>query len=126
MPYKDRRKRYEANERCRAKKPEKYKLLHRNNTRRACRKGYYIKKRYGLTVEGYESLQQEQNDSCAICKKPSGLTKAGRCNLHVDYDHTTGKVRGLVCARCNTLVGFLTTTSDSVMAEARRYIEKNS
>lgn len=56
--------------------------------------------RYGLKVADYEWLLERQNDRCALChEKPKG----GR--LYVDHDHTTNKVRGLLCPRCNMGLG---------------------
>lgn len=53
-------------------------------------------KQLGITDEGYAALLQAQNGHCAIC--PS-TPKTRR--LHVDHDHATGFVRGLLCHRCN-------------------------
>lgn len=63
-----------------------------------------LRSRYGLTLEGYMSILEEQKYGCAIC----GLVpKDGDKRLHVDHDHKTGKVRGLLCNNCNTALGFL-------------------
>ncbi len=61
-------------------------------------------KRYGLTEESYEQLLKEQNYYCAICPKQKSTT---RNNLHIDHDHVTGRVRGLLCSKCNTAIGLL-------------------
>jgi hypothetical protein len=53
---------------------------------------------YGLTVDDYEILISEQDGGCAICGDNSHT-------LHVDHDHKTGKVRGLLCRLCNTALG---------------------
>ena len=58
-------------------------------------------KRYGLTVEGYDLLSEQQEGRCAICGTD---TPNGR-NWHVDHDHKTNKVRGLLCHNCNILLG---------------------
>lgn len=55
------------------------------------------------TVEQYEQMLDEQDSSCAICKKPCG---SGR-RLAVDHNHETGAVRGLLCLSCNQLIGKL-------------------
>jgi hypothetical protein len=58
---------------------------------------------YGITVEQYEALMAQQCGRCKLCEQPP---KAKR--LHVDHDHSTGVVRGLLCAACNaSLVGRL-------------------
>lgn len=62
------------------------------------------KKRYGITLEEYNSILKIQDGKCLIC----GLNKGGpkTPNLAVDHDHTTGKVRGLLCVKCNGSLGW--------------------
>lgn len=74
---------------------------------RRSRKGYHIQWRYGLAPEEYGIMLENQQGCCAICGKAVPPTKRGRDGLYVDHNHTTGKVRGLLCARCNTLMSFL-------------------
>ena len=59
---------------------------------------WQIKTRYGMTVEQVEEMRLAQGGACAVCKKP-----LGKC--HIDHDHNTGKVRGLLCHRCNVMIG---------------------
>jgi len=50
----------------------------------------------------YDRLYQVQSGCCAICKRhQTELTKS----LAADHDHTNGTIRGLLCTRCNTLLG---------------------
>lgn len=58
-------------------------------------------RKYNITIEDYDMLEAQQSNLCAICRKPS----TNRRRLHVDHCHTTGKVRGLLCFRCNTALG---------------------
>jgi len=58
-----------------------------------------IKRKYHLTVEQYEALIRKQGGVCAVCKRHTGK------HLHVDHDHATGKVRGLLCPTCNSALG---------------------
>jgi hypothetical protein len=60
-------------------------------------------RRYGITQEFYEELLAEQGGRCEIC----GTTDPGerRTLFCVDHDHETGKIRGLLCARCNKGLG---------------------
>lgn len=51
---------------------------------------------YGITSEGYEAILSVQGGVCAIC-----LQRPVKKRLAVDHDHRTGKVRGLLCSRCN-------------------------
>lgn len=64
---------------------------------------YRLKFRYNLTVEAYTLMLKEQQGVCKICKQ---LNPSNR-RLAVDHDHKTGSVRGLLCNRCNTAVGWL-------------------
>lgn len=74
------------------------------------RKEYYdatlwtknLKKKYGLTEEGYAGMLHAQVSGCAICGVPENV--AGK-RLAVDHCHATGEVRGLLCSRCNTALG---------------------
>jgi len=54
---------------------------------------------YGITAEDYDAMFSSQGGTCAICKRSQ--TK----RLHVDHDHSTGAVRGLLCRACNTAIG---------------------
>lgn len=64
-------------------------------------------KSYGMTVEDYDRMFQEQNGVCAVC----GLSETSIGNggnlkpLAVDHNHKTGKIRGLICSTCNTSLG---------------------
>ena len=57
-------------------------------------------KRYGLTLEQWAVMRDAQNGLCAICEQPPAKNR----DLHVDHCHETGKVRGLLCLRCNTSI----------------------
>ena len=60
-----------------------------------------VKCNYGITLEQYDKMFEAQGNSCAIC---NGVNKSGR-KLSVDHDHKTGKVRGLLCGKCNHGIG---------------------
>ena len=63
-------------------------------------------KKYGLTLEQYDSMLKSQNYACKICKE--GSTKHPKYkdgSFSVDHCHQTGKVRGLLCTRCNLVLG---------------------
>jgi hypothetical protein len=64
----------------------------------------YYKRKYGITLEDYNRMFEEQGGRCAICGTHQCAT--GRA-LAVDHDHKTGKVRGLLCQACNTAIGKL-------------------
>lgn len=63
-----------------------------------------MKDLYGIGKDEYENLLREQGGVCAICNNPpSG--KAKNKHLHVDHNHKTGEVRGLLCSHCNAGLG---------------------
>jgi len=59
-------------------------------------------KLYGITLDDYNKMFAEQEGKCSICG--THVCSTGRA-LAVDHDHETGKVRGLLCANCNTALG---------------------
>jgi hypothetical protein len=62
-----------------------------------------IKRKYGITRDQYEALLCHQGGVCAICRQ----TCVTGFRLGVDHDHKTGKVRGLLCSKCNRGIGNL-------------------
>ena len=54
------------------------------------------RRQLGLSVEDYDAMLAAQGGVCAICGNPPKTRR-----LDVDHDHKTGKVRGLLCHRCN-------------------------
>lgn len=74
----------------------------RKNHKRAAIKGN-LKHNFNMTLEQYDQMFEEQNGICAIC---GGVNFSGR-RLGVDHNHETGKIRGLLCHRCNFLLGAL-------------------
>jgi hypothetical protein len=68
--------------------------------RKAEERDAYLRRTFGISQADYETLLAKQGGGCAICGKPPGNTA-----LHVDHDHETGKVRGLLCVGCNNALG---------------------
>jgi len=85
-------------------------------------KDYRLKKRYGITIDQYNDTLEKQNHCCYICKKhKSEFDKP----FGVDHCHTTGKVRGLLCGKCNRAIGLLEDNKD-IINSAKEYLEKNT
>ena len=61
----------------------------------------YLKRKYGMTLDDYERMFAAQECVCAICGKPRPEERT----LHVDHDHESGAIRGLLCFRCNNALG---------------------
>jgi hypothetical protein len=70
-----------------------------------------ILNKYNLTLEEVESLHIAQDKKCKICNvEYPTVSKHG--GLYIDHCHTTGKVRGLLCNKCNILLGI---SNDNVL-----------
>jgi len=88
-----------------------------------CRKAQRItglKKLYGITVDDYNRMFEEQNGVCWICRKAE-TTNGG--TLHVDHNSKSGKVRGLLCGRCNRAIG-LFKDSIELLGCATKYLQE--
>ena len=72
---------------------------------------YWLRKKYGITAEQFEQRLLEQNGKCFICSIDKSSSKK---NLHVDHCHATGKIRGILCHRCNTKLGWFETFKDKI------------
>jgi hypothetical protein len=86
-----------------------------------------LKRLYGITVDQYYSMLESQGGGCAICetKVPSSRKRkyASIEMFFVDHCHTTGKVRGLLCSRCNRGIGFFDDSIDKLNS-AVNYLEE--
>lgn len=78
-----------------------------------------LKRRYGTTLETWSQMLSEQGGVCDICKAvpPRGFV--------VDHDHTTRKLRGLLCSQCNCALGNLK-ESPAIAESLIRYINKHN
>jgi hypothetical protein len=79
-----------------------------------------LKKRHGITLEDYARMLKEQGGCCEICGRPSTDYKR---SLHVDHDHSTGKVRGLLCVKCNSGIGYFCDNT-ALLENAKSYLLK--
>ena len=83
---------------CRRNKP--------NGVRRD-RKEKNLKFHYGIKNKEYWKMFQEQQGQCSICGCYANSERNFYNELVVDHCHKTGKVRGLLCSKCNTALGFI-------------------
>lgn len=96
----------EAERKRREKDPISFRALRRKRcadnavnireSNRKCR----LKTLYGLSLEEYDKMVELQNGRCAICDRPSR-------RFCIDHDHSTGKIRSLLCNNCNRGIGYL-------------------
>ena len=105
--------------------PKKFTSLKSGKIPARCRKcdsarqhALRIEKVYGITIEAYNLLLEWQGGVCYICRKPSRVRR-----LSVDHDHNTGKVRGLLCRRCNReILGYFANDQIDVFQRAIDYL----
>lgn len=78
---------------------------------------YVLRYLYGLPIEKFEEMKVAQNNQCAICQKLRPLA--------VDHCHRTGKVRELLCKKCNLALGYIEDNAESAAAMVC-YLEKHN
>lgn len=82
-------------------------------------------KMLGMTPESYRSMFEQQHGLCEICRKPETQIHKGKLsNLSIDHDHSTGKVRGLLCSRCNQGLGHFKDDT-AALQSAIEYLQRN-
>jgi len=79
----------------------------------------HLIQRYGITVEQYMEILDKQGGLCKICGEPSK-----RLKLSVDHCHNSKKIRGLLCERCNTLLGRVK-DNPVILENAAKYLRNN-
>jgi hypothetical protein len=75
-------------------------------------------RRYGITPERQEEMRAEQGNKCSICEEEFTGSP------HTDHDHKTGRVRSLLCGKCNQAIGLLD-EDPTRMRKAADYIERH-
>lgn len=78
---------------------------------RAANPGADRRQRYGLLMAEWDALFASQGNACATCES----VDPGGQPWQTDHDHKTGRVRGILCMRCNVALGLLGDDHDSVM-----------
>jgi hypothetical protein len=80
-----------------------------------------LKSMFGITLQEYNAMLEQQDNTCAICKNPETDENV---SLAVDHCHTTGKVRGLLCSNCNRGLGLFRDLVGN-LENAIKYLEEN-
>lgn len=78
-----------------------------------------IKYRYGLSIDKYNEMLNDQNNKCAICNE-NFTHKNKPC---IDHNHEDLKVRALLCRKCNALIG-LSNENIIILYNSIKYLEK--
>jgi len=140
------RRRYLLNREKRCQQAKEYRKTHAEKVRASERKSYlrnrkqrlaYQKKyaklnpekalviqlrsKYGITLDAFNEKLIQQRHACAVCKK-NPPNKHQR--LHIDHDHNTGNIRGLLCSQCNTAIG-LAKENPTILRSLAEYLERH-
>jgi hypothetical protein len=75
-----------------------------------------LKRRWNMTVDQYDEMLVKQKSTCAICGN------LGKTNLHIDHNHDTGRIRGLLCFSCNSKLPMV--EDENWREAAIKYLEK--
>jgi hypothetical protein len=88
---------------------------------------YGLKRMYGISPEIYSIMLVAQNGVCAICKQPETAKSSWGTSkeLSVDHNHVTGEIRGLLCSRCNHMIGHCRENREYLLAGVE-YLDKHS
>ena len=101
---------------------------------KACKKKYdkihHKLKYFNMSIKDFEKLLEEQNQRCAICGRDFNElfrkynNKTTVRTPRIDHDHKTGKIRGILCNRCNMLLGRCVDNS-YILIKAVNYLKEN-
>lgn len=85
---------------------ERFKEINRNKL---------LKNRYGISLDEYNTMLEQQNYSCKICGSKDSSSPHGSANFAVDHCHETGSVRGLLCNQCNRGLGLFKDSTELLL-----------
>ena len=98
---------------------KKWRESNLNRTRVLNRKNN-LKRKYGLTLPEWRSLFDAQGNTCAIC----GASEPGGQGWQTDHSHDSGKIRGILCVNCNTMLGRMR-DSEEIASKAIDYLSNS-
>ncbi len=78
---------------------------------------------YGITMDELAAMRKEANGICQACERPG---EGNYKRLVIDHDHKTGKVRGLICQKCNTVLGLVNDNINTLENLAQFITEHNA
>jgi hypothetical protein len=113
------KKYYEINKEKEIERKKEWRKSHAKSVRK-----YYLRIKYDITLDDYEEMLISQNNSCKIC----GSISPNRKNVkyfHIDHDHKTGEIRGLLCHECNTGIGKLK-DDPTLLRKAASYLSSSN
>ena len=84
----------------------------------------HYKRYYNITLDEYNEILKSQNKSCAICGiNESDISTGRKTKLCVDHCHSTGRIRGILCDKCNRGIGLLQ-DDPKIISNALSYLNK--
>jgi len=127
---------YEAHKRERSVYAKAYRAAHREELKayhqakyranRTARLEEHRQRTYGITRDQFLGLLQAQDGRCAICRRLFDLVHMHtKASPHVDHDHTTGEIRGLLCMSCNQALGLMQESLEAIQSMAD-YLHRHS
>lgn len=99
-------------------KRNKKQILQRRALYKNRKREMFLKRKYGIGQETYLNMVEEQSGLCAICGNPPSFK-----GLYIDHDHKSGRVRGLLCNKCNTGIAMLL-DDDLTLNRASLYLRR--
>ncbi len=90
-------------------------------------KNHKLMRAFNISLDDYQKMFTAQNGVCEICKEPEKFSSKGNekaMSLAVDHDHDTGKIRSLLCLKCNRGLGLFEEDANKLSA-AINYIKKH-
>ena len=105
---------------CSSKSATSWRTRNKQRIKQNTRKNNY-KRQYGITIDDWNEMFEEQHGCCAICGKHQSDDPM---RLHVDHNHETGQIRDLLCSNCNRMLGCA--KEDAViLGKAIEYLNKH-
>jgi len=89
---------------------------------RTHKRQHHLKKKFSITIEQADALLSSQGGVCAICRK--AITDKRGYGFHVDHNHATRKVRGILCFHCNSGLGLFKDNIE-VLKSAVEYLKRH-
>ena len=116
----ERNKKWRIKNKLKASKTSKEWALNNPERSRLLKLKSYLRRKYNITVEEFEKRKKAQQNRCLICEKVFVLSS----QTHVDHNHSTKKVRGILCTRCNFIVGMVENEGDIIL-KSIEYIKRH-
>jgi hypothetical protein len=100
-----------------------YQLTYKQKKGKEYFKNYNFMSKYGITLEEAQKMLADQHNSCALCKKEVQFLPGFSNAAHIDHCHSSGKVRGILCGNCNTALGKLGDSVETIK-NVLKYLEQ--